>query len=165
MHVSHVDFAMDWNLFYACLVTVINSYKWNNRGQSTKAPMPISKCWHDLGLYDWTFCSCCRLDAEVSITLALNLVYLLSLVLQPFMPTTSDEIRTQLNIKDTVFALEDGFRCYLPAGHTIGQAQPLFKRIEKAMADDYRARFAGQRQWGFYFICCYSRWGVLKKEE
>ena len=36
-----------------------------------------------------------RNDAEISITLALNLVYLLSLVLQPFMPATSDEIRRQ----------------------------------------------------------------------
>ena len=35
----------------------------------------------------------CRNDAEISISLALNLVYLLSLVLQPYMPTTSDEIR------------------------------------------------------------------------
>jgi methionyl-tRNA synthetase len=108
--------------------------------------MPISECSHDHYLHRSTFRSYSRLDAEISITLALNLVYLLSLVLQPFMPTTADEIRTQLNIKETVFALEDGFRCYLPAGHTIGQAQPLFKRIEKAQADDYRARFAGQKK-------------------
>ncbi|CAF4001912.1 unnamed protein product, partial [Rotaria sp. Silwood1] len=72
-----------------------------------------------------------RRDAEISIALALNLVYLLSLVLQPFMPTTSDEIRQQLNIKEGVYALENAFRCYLPSGHTIGQARPLFKRVEK----------------------------------
>ena len=47
------------------------------------------------------------------------------------MPTTSDEIREQLNMKDTVYALENAFRTYLPAGHTVGQARPLFKRIEK----------------------------------
>ena len=82
----------------------------------------------------------------MSITLALNLVYLLSLVLQPFMPTTADEIRRQLNISDKVYALENAFRCYLPAGHTIGQAQPLFKRIEKAMTDEYRVRFSGQKK-------------------
>lgn len=85
-----------------------------------------------------------RRDAEVSITLALNLVYLLSIVIQPFMPTTSDEIRQQLNIKDTVYAIENAFRCYLPAGHTVGQAKPLFKRIEKELVDAYRARFAGK---------------------
>ena len=88
----------------------------------------------------------CRHDADISITLALNLVYLLSLVLQPFMPTTSDEIREQLNIKDTVYALENAFRCYLPAGHTIGQARPLFKRVEKPLTDDYRLRFSGRKK-------------------
>ncbi|CAF3602276.1 unnamed protein product [Rotaria sordida] len=87
-----------------------------------------------------------RRDAEISIALALNLVYLLSLVLQPFMPTTSDEIRQQLNINESVYALENAFRCYLPAGHTIGQAKPLFKRIEKALAEEYRLRFAGQKK-------------------
>ncbi len=87
-----------------------------------------------------------RNDAEISITLALNLVYLLSLVLQPFMPTTSNEIRQQLNIKEPVYALENAFRCYLPVGHIIGQARPLFKRIEKPLADEYRLRFSGQKK-------------------
>ncbi|CAF0956997.1 unnamed protein product [Adineta ricciae] len=86
-----------------------------------------------------------RTDAEISVTLALNLVYLLSLVLQPFMPTTSNEIRHQLNVEQTVYALENSFRCYLPAGHSIGQAVPLFKRVEKPLADTYRERFAGKR--------------------
>ena len=85
-----------------------------------------------------------RRDAEISIALALNLVYLLSLVLQPFMPTTANEIREQLNLKDTVYALENAFRVYIPIGHTIGQARPLFKRIETALADQYRQRFGGQ---------------------
>ena len=62
------------------------------------------------------------------------------------MPTTSEEIREQLNIKDSVFALETAFRCYLPVGHTIGQARPLFKRIEKTLADEYRLRFSGQKK-------------------
>jgi methionyl-tRNA synthetase len=87
-----------------------------------------------------------RNDAEISITLALNLVYLLSLVIQPFMPTTSDEIRRQLNVKEQVYELENAFRCYLPAGHTIGQARPLFKRVEKDLAEKYRDRFSGQKK-------------------
>ncbi|CAF2669317.1 unnamed protein product [Rotaria sp. Silwood2] len=87
-----------------------------------------------------------RRDAEISITLALNLVYLLSLVLQPFMPTTSDEIRQQLNIKETVYGLENAFRCYLPAGHTIEQARLLFRRIEKPLVDEYLLRFVGRKK-------------------
>lgn len=62
------------------------------------------------------------------------------------MPTTADEIRQQLNIKDTVYALETAFRCYLPVGHTIAQARPLVKRVEKPLVDDYRLRFSGQKK-------------------
>ncbi len=63
------------------------------------------------------------------------------------MPTTSNEIRQQLNIKEPVYALETAFRCYLPVGHIIGQARPLFKRVEKTLVDDYRLRFSGQKKW------------------
>ena len=63
------------------------------------------------------------------------------------MPITSAEIRQQLNIQGPVFALETAFRCYLPVGHTVGQACPLFKRVEKALADDYRLRFSDQKKW------------------
>lgn len=87
-----------------------------------------------------------RADAEISIALALNLVYLLSLVLQPFMPTTANEIREQLNAPQAAYVLDNAFRCYLPAGHTIGQARPLFKRVEKSLADEYRLRFNGQQR-------------------
>ena len=87
-----------------------------------------------------------RQDAQISIALALNLVYLLSSALYPFMPTTSNEIRDQLNMKDTFYALDNAFHCYLPENHTIGQARPLFKRIEKASADHYRERFSGQKK-------------------
>ncbi|CAF1188194.1 unnamed protein product [Adineta steineri] len=82
----------------------------------------------------------------MSIALALNLVYLLSLVLQPFMPTTSNEIREQLNMKESNYGLDNAFHCYLPAGHTVGKAQPLFKRVETALVEQYRARFAGQKK-------------------
>ena len=62
------------------------------------------------------------------------------------MPTTSNEIREQLNFKEPVLALENAFRCYLPAGHTVGQARPLFKRVEKPLTDEYRLRFSGQKK-------------------
>ena len=53
-------------------------------------------------------------DAEISVILAWNLVYLLSLslVLQPFMPSTSNEICQQLDIQRPVYALETTFRWY-----------------------------------------------------
>ncbi len=83
------------------------------------------------------------MDTEITIGLTLNLVYLLSLVLQPFMPTTADEIRQQLNAQQLSYALENNFRCYLPCGHKIGQARPLFEKLEQPLIDEYRLRFSG----------------------
>lgn len=84
-------------------------------------------------------------DVEMTVSLSLNLVYLLSLVLQPFMPTAADEIRQQLNAQGLIYALENAFRCYLPAGHKIGPARCLFKKLEKTLINEYSLRFSGQR--------------------
>jgi methionyl-tRNA synthetase len=62
------------------------------------------------------------------------------------MPTTCNTIREQLNIKESLYALDNAFHCYLPPGHTIGQARPLFKRIEKTTVDELRLRFSGQQK-------------------
>lgn len=75
--------------------------------------------------------------------MTLNLVDLLSLVLQPFMPTTAEEIRKQLNAQESIYALENYFRCYLPPGHKIGRARPLFEKLEEPLIDEYRLRFSG----------------------
>ncbi|CAF3599045.1 unnamed protein product [Rotaria sp. Silwood1] len=55
-------------------------------------------------------------------------------------------ITSALPYVNNVPHLENAFRCYLPSGHTIGQARPLFKRVEKALTDEYRLRFAGHNK-------------------
>jgi methionyl-tRNA synthetase len=62
------------------------------------------------------------------------------------MPTTANEIREQLNAQYLIYALENHFRCYLPPGHKIGQARPLFDKIEQALIDEYCLRFSGQEK-------------------
>jgi hypothetical protein len=42
------------------------------------------------------------------------------------------------------YALENNFRCYLPSGHKIGQARPLFEKLEQTLIDEYRLRFSGR---------------------
>lgn len=74
----------------------------------------------------------------------MNLVYLLSLLLQPFMPTTSEEIRKQLNAQEPNYALETHFRCYLPSGHKIGQSRILFEKLDSTLIEEYRLRFSGR---------------------
>lgn len=73
---------------------------------------------------------------------AVNLVYVLSALVYPFMPATSDAMLSQLNAPARVVPV---MLCndILP-GHTIGIPQHLFKKIEEHMADVWRVQFGGE---------------------
>lgn len=73
---------------------------------------------------------------------AINLVYVLSALIYPFMPATSDAILTQLNAPTRV--VPEALSIDILAGHAIGKPEHLFKKIEENMADVWRARFGGQ---------------------
>jgi methionyl-tRNA synthetase len=74
---------------------------------------------------------------------ALNLIYVLSALVHPFMPDTADAILVQLNAParsvPTALALD------LLPGHVVGEPEHLFKRIEEKMADIWRDKFAGAK--------------------
>ncbi|CAF1147312.1 unnamed protein product [Didymodactylos carnosus] len=86
-------------------------------------------------------------EAGTTISVAINLVYLLSVLLEPYMPLTSLTIEQQLNIShdSPKYVVDGAFHCYLKPGHKIGQAVPLFKRIEKATVEQLRQRFSGKQ--------------------
>ncbi|KAG0207570.1 putative methionine--tRNA ligase, cytoplasmic protein rar1 [Mortierella sp. GBA30] len=73
---------------------------------------------------------------------ALNLIYLLSAILFPFMPSTSDSIARQLNAPVRLLPTEFTVDAILP-GHAIGKAEYLFKRIDEKMEDVWRAKYGG----------------------
>ncbi|RDX57428.1 methionyl-tRNA synthetase [Lentinus brumalis] len=75
---------------------------------------------------------------------ALNLIYLLSALIHPFMPSTEAAMLTQLNAPPR--AVPDMFSNDLLAGHVIGTPEHLFKRIDEKMADVWRDKFAGAKQ-------------------
>jgi len=72
---------------------------------------------------------------------AVNLIYVLSALIYPFMPATSESMLVQLNaparVVPAVFATD------ILAGHHIGKPEHLFKRIEERMAETFRERFGG----------------------
>jgi methionyl-tRNA synthetase len=72
---------------------------------------------------------------------ALNLIYVLSALIYPFMPATSESLLTQLNAPARIvpYVLSTD----LLAGHTIGKPEHLFKKIEDSMADTWRLKFGG----------------------
>ncbi|MBZ3882830.1 Methionine--tRNA ligase, cytoplasmic [Sciurus carolinensis] len=76
--------------------------------------------------------------------LAVNIAALLSIMLQPFMPTVSATIQTQLQLPlPACSVLLTNFLCTLPAGHQIGMVTPLFQKLENDQIESLRQRFGG----------------------
>lgn len=72
---------------------------------------------------------------------AVNLIYILSVLVFPFMPSTSDAILEQLNAPART--VPDVFSTDILAGHTIGTPEHLFKRIDEGLVDSLRAKYGG----------------------
>ncbi|KAJ9089015.1 methionine--tRNA ligase mes1 [Entomophthora muscae] len=77
-------------------------------------------------------------DAAVGV--AVNLVYLLSALVFPFMPSTTTDLCAQLNAPLLTLGSEFDPNSLLP-GHVIGSPQHLFTRIDEKMEHVYRARY------------------------
>ena len=75
---------------------------------------------------------------------ALNLIYILSALVHPFMPSTEAAMLAQLNAPAR--AVPDVFSNDLLVGHAIGTPEHLFKRIDEKMADVWRDKFAGAKK-------------------
>ncbi|ELV09236.1 Methionyl-tRNA synthetase, cytoplasmic [Tupaia chinensis] len=75
---------------------------------------------------------------------AVNIAALLSVMLQPYMPTVSATIQTQLQLPPPACnILVTDFLCTLPAGHQIGTVSPLFQKLENDQIESLRQRFGG----------------------
>ena len=75
---------------------------------------------------------------------AINLIYLLSVIFHPFMPTTSDQMLRQLNAPAR--SLPTHFGVDILPGHVIGIAEHLFKKIDNvngAQEKQWQKRFGG----------------------
>ena len=72
---------------------------------------------------------------------AINLIYVLSALVHPFMPSTSAAILEQLNAPER--AVPAVLANDILPGHRIGKPEHLFKRIDEKMADIWRAKFGG----------------------
>lgn len=73
---------------------------------------------------------------------AINVIYLLSAMLSPFIPATSDSIDQQINAPR--LAVPDSWKVgdILP-GHTIGKPQYLFSKIPEEKEEEWKTRFGG----------------------
>jgi methionyl-tRNA synthetase len=75
------------------------------------------------------------------ISRAINLIYALSALIYPFMPSTSESILVQLNAPART--VPEVLSNDILHGHTIGKPEHLFKKIDESMADTWRVKFGG----------------------
>jgi methionyl-tRNA synthetase len=77
------------------------------------------------------------------LTRAINLIYVLSALIHPFMPVTSDSILTQLSAPPRI--VPEAFSIDILPGHQLGTPSYLFTKIDEKMADTWRSKFGGSQ--------------------
>ncbi|EMP41996.1 Methionyl-tRNA synthetase, cytoplasmic [Chelonia mydas] len=78
---------------------------------------------------------------------AVNIASLISVMLQPYMPSISATIQRQLCVPKACNVLTDTFLCLLPPGHQIGTVSPLFQKLESEQIEALRKRFGEGQLW------------------
>lgn len=82
-----------------------------------------------------------RAECDTVILVAVNLLWVLTALVHPFMPQTADEMLEQLNAPPR--AVPDAFALDLLPGHHIGRPAHLFKPIDEKLAAKWREMFGG----------------------
>lgn len=82
--------------------------------------------------------------ADAVVAIGLNIVYLVSSLISPYMPETSALIEKILNAP--ALRIPDKFELWLQGGHCIGKPQYLFKRIDTKKVDEWKAKYGGQHK-------------------
>lgn len=80
------------------------------------------------------------------ISLSINLSCLLSILLSPYMPETSEVIKKQLNAPPEIYVIESKFSLLLKPGHQLGKPSPLFIKIEVSKIEKLRDQFSGRQK-------------------
>lgn len=83
-----------------------------------------------------------RSDAIIGV--GLNIVYLVSALIYPYMPEITKKITEMLNAPK--LAIPDEFSLVLQPGHNIGKAQYLFRRIDDDEIAALRAKYGGNQK-------------------
>ena len=96
----------------------------------------------DAGL-DNTLFSEHRDRCDAVILLATNLIWVLTALVHPFMPATSDDMLAQLNAPPRALPKDHAFALDLLPGHMVGKAAHLFKNIDEKQAAAWKAQFGG----------------------
>lgn len=86
---------------------------------------------------------------------ALNALFTLCVILEPFMPSFSAKVYEQLNVKrelrhetmlESLKQDKNLIRSQVPGEHTIGTPEPIFREIKPEEADQWKAAFSGKNR-------------------
>ncbi|THH08923.1 hypothetical protein EW145_g2372 [Phellinidium pouzarii] len=75
---------------------------------------------------------------------AVNLIYVLSVLVEPFMPATAAALLVQLNAPQRT--VPEVIAVDILPGHVLGKPKHLFKPIKEEMAETWREQFAGSKK-------------------
>nr|XP_002128793.1 methionine--tRNA ligase, cytoplasmic [Ciona intestinalis] len=81
--------------------------------------------------------------ASTVTSIAANLSCLLCILIHPYMPQTSSIIQDQLNLRGG-YLIPDAITRMLPSGHKINKPSPLFRKLEEAEIEEYKAKYRGR---------------------
>jgi methionyl-tRNA synthetase len=82
-----------------------------------------------------------RAQCNAVVTTAINLIYILSSLISPYMPATSESISRQINAP--LRLIPNAFTYDILAGHKLNGSEYLFTRIDEKMEDVWKAKYGG----------------------
>ena len=83
--------------------------------------------------------------AETCLNMCLNLVNILSAVVHPILPFSSDKMRAQLGVQSELKWIEK-FELTLNKGRMIGLPEVLFNKLEDDEIKEYREKYSGKQE-------------------
>eukprot|EP00002_Diphylleia_rotans_P027590 TRINITY_DN5538_c0_g2_i1.p1 TRINITY_DN5538_c0_g2~~TRINITY_DN5538_c0_g2_i1.p1 ORF type:complete len:982 (-),score=213.44 TRINITY_DN5538_c0_g2_i1:237-3182(-) len=93
----------------------------------------------------WKVIKVDRARAGTIVWFCANLVKTIALVFEPFMPSFTQKVQAQLNVKPGYFPFDAKMFLDIPAGHKIGTPAAIFKKLSDEEVAAYRLRFSGQQ--------------------
>ena len=98
--------------------------------------------------FDNTLFTANKARCDEVMLVALNVIWVLSALIHPFMPETTDSILKQLDAPPRAVPEDCKLSLDLAAGHKIGKAAHLFKRIDEKQEEVWKAQFGGSKDSG-----------------
>jgi methionyl-tRNA synthetase len=88
-----------------------------------------------------------KTTANTTLYIAVNAVRTTAIMLEPFLPLSSEKVWSQLGLSGSVHEQQWNSACELrvPAGHALGKVEPIFRKIERAEIEKQKAKL-GKRE-------------------